>query len=152
MSHQVTLDSILAIEHLLSDEEKQTRDAIRGWVRDRFLPNLTEHHRAGTFPTELLPEIADLGAFGASIEGYGCAGLNNVSYGLVLQELERGDSGLRSLCSVQGSLVMYPILTFGNEEQRKKWLPELASGRMIGCFGSPNQMPVQTQPLWRPPR
>ncbi|MEC8052246.1 MAG: acyl-CoA dehydrogenase family protein [Myxococcota bacterium] len=135
MSHQVTLDSILAIEHLLSDEEKQTRDAIRGWVRDRFLPTLTEHHRAGTFPTELLPEIADLGAFGASIEGYGCAGLNNVSYGLVLQELERGDSGLRSLCSVQGSLVMYPILTFGNEEQRKKWLPELASGRMIGCFG-----------------
>ena len=91
MSHQVTLDSILAIEHLLSDEEKQTRDAIRGWVRDRFLPTLTEHHRAGTFPTELLPEIADLGAFGASIEGYGCAGLNNVSYGLVLKELERGD-------------------------------------------------------------
>ena len=83
----------------------------------------------------LVPELAELGVFGANIEGYGCAGMNNVCYGLILQELERGDSGLRSLCSVQGSLVMYPILTFGNERQRERWLPGLASGKLIGCFG-----------------
>jgi len=132
---EVTLDSILAIEHLLEDDEKAVRDSIRQWVKDRFLPEITEHHRNGTFPTHLLKEIGELGAFGASIEGYGCAGVNSVTYGLLLQELERGDSGLRSLCSVQGSLVMYPIHTFGNEEQREKWLPKLASGEFMGCFG-----------------
>src|SRR5688572_22612640 len=130
-----TLDSLLAIEHLLSSEEKAARDAVRGWVRDRFLPQITEAHRKGEFPKNLLPEIAELGVFGANIHGYGCAGMNNVSYGLILQELERGDSGLRSLCSVQGSLVMYPILAYGNEAQRNKWLPELARGKLIGCFG-----------------
>ena len=135
MSVQQTLDSIMALEDLFTDEEKAVRDSIREWVTERFLPRLTEHHRAGTFPMELLTEIGELGAFGANIEGYGCAGLNNVSYGLVMQELERGDSGLRSLCSVQGALVMYPILTFGNDEQRNKYLPKLASGEMIGCFG-----------------
>ncbi|MEC9465898.1 MAG: acyl-CoA dehydrogenase family protein [Myxococcota bacterium] len=135
MSKQQSLESILAIEHLLTDEEKAVRDSVRKWVTDRFLPELTQAHRDGTFPTDLLPEIAELGAFGASIDGYGCAGLNNVGYGLMLQELERGDSGLRSLCSVQGSLVMYPILTFGNDDQRNNWLPKLARGEMIGCFG-----------------
>lgn len=135
MSVQQTLDSIMALEDLFTDEEKAVRDSIREWVRERFLPQLKEHHRAGTFPLELLTEIGEIGAFGANINGYGCAGLNNVSYGLVMQELERGDSGLRSLCSVQGALVMYPILTFGNDDQRNKYLPKLATGEMIGCFG-----------------
>ena len=135
MSVQQTLDTIMALEDLFTDEEKAVRDSIREWVRERFLPQLTEHHRAGTFPIELLTEIGEIGAFGANIDGYGCAGLNNVSYGLVMQELERGDSGLRSLCSVQGALVMYPILTFGNDDQRNKYLPKLATGEMIGCFG-----------------
>lgn len=131
----IALETLLAIEHLLTDDEKAARDSVRHWVDSRYRPLLTEHHRAGTFPMETIPEIAELGLFGANIEGYGCAGMNNVAYGLVLQELERGDSGLRSLCSVQGSLVMYPILAYGSEEQRKKWLPELAAGRMVGCFG-----------------
>ncbi len=126
---------IVAIEHLLSDDEKAARDMTRAFVRERFLPQLTRAHREGHFPVALLPEIAALGVFGANMQGYGCAGMNNVSYGLVLQELERGDSGLRSLCSVQGSLVMFPILTYGSQAQRDKYLPELASGRMIGCFG-----------------
>lgn len=135
MSVQQTLDTIMAIDDLFTDEEKAVRDSIREWVTGRFLPQLTEHHRVGTFPIELLSEIGELGAFGANINGYGCAGLNNVEYGLVMQELERGDSGLRSLCSVQGALVMYPILTFGNDDQRNKYLPKLATGEMIGCFG-----------------
>lgn len=135
MAEIESLSNIIAIEHLLNDDERAARDAVRGWVRQRFLPKLTAAHRAGEFPTELLPEIAELGVFGANIQGYGCAGMNNVSYGLVLQELERGDSGLRSLCSVQGSLVMYPILSFGSDAQKNKYLPELAAGRMIGCFG-----------------
>ncbi len=135
MPESMSLDALLAIEDLLSEDEKAARDSVRGWVRERFLPVLTKAHRDGKFPSELIPEIAELGVFGANIQGYGCAGMNNVSYGLVMQELERGDSGLRSLCSVQGALVMYPILKYGNEAQRKKWLPELASGKMIGCFG-----------------
>jgi glutaryl-CoA dehydrogenase len=135
MSKRMNLNEIIAIDHLFSEEEKAARDSVHGWVKDRYLPLLTEAHRKGEFPNETIPEIAELGLFGANIEGYGCAGMNNVSYGLVMQELERGDSGLRSLCSVQGSLVMWPILAFGNEEQRKKWLPELASGKMVGCFG-----------------
>ena len=132
---KMNLESILAIEHLLEDDERAVRDSVRQWIRARFLPEINESHRAGKFPMHLLREIGELGAFGPSIEGYGCAGVNNVTYGLMLQELERGDSGLRSLCSVQGSLVMYPILTFGNDEQRNKWLPKLASGEFIGCFG-----------------
>src|SRR5690348_395336 len=123
MSERQQLDQdLLAIEHLLSEEERAARDAVRAWVRSRFLPKLTEAHRKGVFPKELLGEIAELGVFGANIQGYGCAGMNNVSYGLVLQELERGDSGLRSLCSVQGALVMYPILTYGDDSQRQRWL------------------------------
>lgn len=135
MVDKTSLETILAIEHLFSDEERAARDSVRSWVDQRYRPLLTQAHRDGVFPRETLPEIAELGLFGANLEGYGCAGMNNVAYGLVLQELERGDSGLRSLCSVQGSLVMYPIFAYGSEEQRKKWLPELAAGRLIGCFG-----------------
>lgn len=135
MSDRMTLDDLVAFDHLLSDEEKEAQRSVRAWVNDRFRPLLNESYRTGKFPMELLPEMADLGLFGTNIEGYGAAGMNNVAYGLVLQEIERGDSGLRSICSVQGSLVMYPILTFGTDEQKNKWLPELASGRMIGCFG-----------------
>ena len=111
------------------------RRAVRSWVEDRFLPVVNEHHQKGTFPLDLIPEAAEMGCFGANIDGYGCAGLNNVAYGLVMQELERGDSGLRSFASVQGGLVMYPIHTYGSDEQKERWLPELAAGRAIGCFG-----------------
>lgn len=126
---------IFNMDNLLTEEEKAVRQTIRDWVEERFLPVVAEHHRNGTFPMHLVPEIAQLGCFGANINGYGCAGLNNVAYGLMLQELERGDSGLRSFCSVQSSLVMYPILTFGSDEQKDRWLPRLASGEAIGCFG-----------------
>jgi len=119
-----------------SEEELMVRDTVRGWVSERFLPVVMEHFEAGTFPTELTGELAELGVFGSNLpEEYGCAGLNNVAYGLICQELERGDSGLRSFVSVQGALVMFPIFTFGSEEQRKHWLPRLASGEAIGCFG-----------------
>lgn len=126
---------IFNMDNLLTEEEKAVRQTIRDWVEERFLPVISEHHRNGTFPMHLVSEIAQLGCFGANINGYGCAGLNNVAYGLMLQELERGDSGLRSFCSVQSSLVMYPILAFGSEEQKDRWLPKLASGEAIGCFG-----------------
>ena len=135
MPERSDLNSIVAIEHLLTHDEKSARDAVCQWVRQRFLPALTPAHRKGEFPKALMSEIAALGVFGANIEGYGCAGMNNVSYGLVMQELEAGDSGLRSLCSVQGALVMYPILAYGSEAQRQKWLPKLAKGELIGCFG-----------------
>lgn len=126
---------VFNLDSLLTDEELAVRQAVRDWVEARFLPVVAEHHRAGTFPMHLVPEIAELGCFGANIQGYGCAGLNNVAYGLMLQELERGDSGLRSFCSVQSSLVMYPILEYGSDEQKDYWLPRLASGKAIGCFG-----------------
>ncbi|MBI3180398.1 MAG: acyl-CoA dehydrogenase family protein [Deltaproteobacteria bacterium] len=135
MSERVPLAGLLAIEHELSGDERAARDAVRAFVVQRFLPRITQAHRDGSFPRDLIPEIAELGVFGANIQGYGCAGMNNVAYGLVMQELERGDSGLRSLCSVQGALVMYPILAYGSEAQRQKWLPELARGKLIGCFG-----------------
>ncbi|MEL6545013.1 MAG: acyl-CoA dehydrogenase family protein, partial [Myxococcota bacterium] len=132
----MSLDSLISIDAQLSDDERAARDTVRSWVSDRFSPVVTEHHRQGTFPEELIPEIADLGLFGANLpEEYGCAGMNAVSYGLIMQELERGDSGLRSLASVQGSLVMWPIFAFGSEDQKKKYLPQLAGGKMIGCFG-----------------
>jgi glutaryl-CoA dehydrogenase len=119
-----------------SEEELMVRDTVRGWVSERFLPLVMEHWEAGTFPTELTPELAELGVFGSNLpEEWGCAGLNNKAYGLICQELERGDSGLRSFVSVQGALVMYPIFAFGSEAQKKHWLPLLASGKKIGCFG-----------------
>jgi len=126
----------LHLDELLGEEEILARDTVRGFVTKEFLPRLQSHVRQdGSFPMELVPRIAELGLFGANLHGYGCAGMSNVAYGLVMQELERGDSGLRSFASVQGGLVMYPIHSFGSEEQKQRWLPELVSGRAIGCFG-----------------
>ncbi len=119
----------------LDDEERMIRDAVARFVDERALPLIPECFDVGRFPTELIPEIAELGLLGSSLEGYGCAGLNSVSYGLICQELERGDSGLRSFVSVQSSLCMYPIHAFGSEAQREKWLPGMARGEIIGCFG-----------------
>jgi glutaryl-CoA dehydrogenase len=120
----------------LSDEERIARETVREFVDRDFLPRVVEHvRRDGSFPTELVPKMADLGLFGANLHGYGCAGMNNVAYGLVMQELERGDSGLRSFASVQGGLCMYPILTFGSDKQKERWLPPMARGERIGCFG-----------------
>ena len=124
------------IESLLSEEERMVRDTVRSWVEDRLMPIIGDAYISRLFPKELIPELAKLGVLGANLpEKYGCAGLNNVAYGLMMQELERGDSGIRSFASVQGALVMYPIFTFGSEEQRTEWLPKLASGEAIGCFG-----------------
>src|SRR3989449_11544411 len=124
------------VDALLSGEERAVRDTVRGWVDDNVIPVIGEAYVAGHFPTQLVPGMAELGLFGANLpEEYGCAGLDNVAYGLIMQELERGDSGLRSFASVQGALVMYPIYTFGSEEQKKQWLPQMASGKVIGCFG-----------------
>ena len=123
------------VDHLLSEEERMVRDTVRKFVRERVLPIIGEHFEVGTFPRELIPEIAELGLLGMHLEGYGCAGLNAVCYGLACQELEAGDSGLRSFVSVQGSLAMFPIYKFGSEEQKQHWLPRMASGEVIGCFG-----------------
>ncbi len=121
---------------LLSEEERAVRDMVRAWVDENLMPIIGQCYVEGRFPKELIPQMAELGFYGANLpEEYGCAGLNNVAYGLIMQELERGDSGIRSFASVQGALVMYPIHTFGSEDQRKKWLPRLASGEDIGCFG-----------------
>ncbi|HEX6123097.1 MAG TPA: acyl-CoA dehydrogenase family protein [Ktedonobacterales bacterium] len=123
------------IDRLLSDDERLVRDTVRTFVRERVLPIIGEHFEAGTFPKELIPAIAELGLLGMHLEGYGCAGLSAVSYGLACQELEYGDSGLRSFVSVQGSLAMFPIWKFGSEEQKQRWLPKMARGELIGCFG-----------------
>jgi glutaryl-CoA dehydrogenase len=123
------------IDDLLSDEELTIRDTVRAWVDERVLPTIEEHYQNGTFPHELATEMGEMGFLGANLEGYDCPGLNNISYGLICLELERGDSAIRSFCSVQGSLVMYPIHAFGSEDQKQKWLPRLASGQAIGCFG-----------------
>ncbi|HSR42846.1 MAG TPA: acyl-CoA dehydrogenase family protein [Longimicrobiales bacterium] len=124
------------VDELFTEEERMIRDTVREWVDDRVLPVIEEAYIERRFPEELIPEIAELGMLGANLpEEYGCAGLNDVAYGLIMQELERGDSGLRSFVSVQGALVMYPIHAFGSEEQRREWLPRLASGEAIGCFG-----------------
>ncbi len=123
------------LEDTLSDEERSVRDTVRSFVERSFLPLIREHHAAGTFPTEIVPELAELGLLGASVKGPGCAGLSSTIYGLICQELERGDSGLRSFASVQSSLVMWPLSTYGNEAQQRRWLPGLARGELIGCFG-----------------
>ena len=119
----------------LTDEERMVRDATARLVDDKVLPVIQKHFEEHTFPRDLVPEIASLGLLGSSITGYGCAGMNSVSYGLVCQELERGDSGIRSFVSVQSSLVMYPIHAYGSEAQREKYLPRMATGELIGCFG-----------------
>ena len=137
-SHQVQMPpatDLYNIDHLLSEEERMVRDTVRKFVSERVLPVIGEHFEAGTFPRELIPEIADLGLMGMHLDGYGCAGLSAVCYGLACQELEAGDSGLRSFVSVQGSLAMFPIHRFGSEEQKQRWLPPMARGEAIGCFG-----------------
>ena len=122
-----------SVDTLLSEEERAIRDTVRDWVDENLMPVIAEAYVAGKFPKQLVPQMAELGLFGANLpEEYGCAGLNNVAYGLIMQELERGDSGVRSFASVQGALVMYPIYTFGSEEQKKAWLPQMASGKVIG--------------------
>jgi len=127
--------NFFAIDSLLTEDERMIRDTVRDWVSDRVIPHISDHYLAGTFPDELIPEMAELGLLGASTEGYGCAGLGAVAYGLILQELERGDSGIRSFCSVQGSLVMWPIANYGSEAQKERWLPPMGRGEAIGCFG-----------------
>jgi glutaryl-CoA dehydrogenase len=124
------------VNGLLSEEERAVRDTVRAWVDDHLMPVIGEAYIVGKFPKQLIPGMAELGLFGANLpEEYGCAGLNNVAYGLIMQELERGDSGVRSFASVQGALVMYPIYAFGSDAQKKTWLPQMASGKVIGCFG-----------------
>src|SRR5271169_1070652 len=125
----------LLIDSQFSEQELMVRQTARQFVDERVIPVIRECFRENRFPRELIPEMGRLGFFGANLEGYGCAGMSNVEYGLIMQELERGDSGLRSFASVQGALVMYPIHEFGSEPQRRRWLPELARGRVIGCFG-----------------
>ena len=119
----------------LGEEERMVQDSVARLVDERVLPDIQRHFEEHTFPRELVPEMAALGLFGSSLEGYGCAGMNAVSSGLICQELERGDSGIRSFVSVQSSLCMYPIHAFGTEEQKQRWLPRMASGEVIGCFG-----------------
>jgi glutaryl-CoA dehydrogenase len=124
------------IDSALSEEERAVRDSVRRFVDERVLPIIGEAYVQGRFPKELIPEMGELGVFGANLpEEYGCAGLNNVQYGLIMQELERGDSGVRSFASVQGALAMYPIYAFGSEEQKRRLLPKMATGEIIGCFG-----------------
>jgi glutaryl-CoA dehydrogenase len=124
------------IDSLLSEEERMARDTVREWVDDELMPIIGEAYIERKFPKQIIPQLAELGVFGANLpEEYGCAGLNNVAYGLLMQELERGDSGIRSFASVQGALCMYPIYAFGSEEQKQKYLPKMAAGEIIGCFG-----------------
>jgi glutaryl-CoA dehydrogenase len=125
----------LRIDSLFGEQELLVRQTARRFVDERVLPLIRDCFREARFPKHLIPEMAGLGFLGANLEGYGCAGMSNVEYGLLMQEIERGDSGLRSFVSVQGALVMYPILTYGSEEQRQRWLPRLQQGEAIGCFG-----------------
>jgi glutaryl-CoA dehydrogenase len=129
------ITDIFDIQSQLTDEERAVRDTVRRFVDAKCMPLVAEHYRNGTFPFQLIPGFAELGLLGATLEGHGCAGMNPLSYWLALHELERADSGVRSFVSVQGSLCMYPIHTFGSEEQKQKWLPALAGGTKIGCFG-----------------
>jgi len=124
-----------AVDSLFSEEELMVRQTARRFAEERILPLIRDCYRDARFPSEVIPEMADLGFLGANLEGYGCAGMSNVEYGLVMQELERVDSGVRSFVSVQGALVMYPILRYGSEEQKQRWLPLLQSGKAVGCFG-----------------
>src|SRR6266496_1639871 len=124
------------VDSLLSEEERAVRDTVRAWVDDNLIPVIGEHYIEGRFPKPLVPQMAELGLFGANLpEEYGCAGLNNVAYGLIMQELERGDSGVRSFASVQGSLAMRPIYAYGSDAQKERYLPTMARGETIGCFG-----------------
>ena len=134
---QMALDPLdfLDLDAQLTDEERMIRDTVRSWVRERVLPRIDGWFERGEFPVEVAKELAGLGLLGMHLSGYGCAGTNSVSYGLTCLELEAGDSGFRSFVSVQGSLAMYPIWAFGSEEQKQEWLPRMAKGEVIGCFG-----------------
>ena len=123
------------LDRRFDDAERGVRDTVRRFVDGRFLPLVREHFKAGTFPMELVPELGAMGLLGAAVKGPGCPGLSHTIYGIISRELERGDSGLRSFCSVQGSLVMWPISQYGSDEQKNRWLPKLAAGEAIGCFG-----------------
>ncbi|RMG20020.1 MAG: acyl-CoA dehydrogenase [Deltaproteobacteria bacterium] len=133
--HCGQISDFLLLDDLLRDEEKQARESVARLVDREFLPVVQAHYEAGTFPTEIIPKLAEVGVFGATLKGYGCAGVSPVAYGLMMMELERGDSGLRSMASVQGMLAMWPIYTFGSESQKERWLPALQSGKAVGCFG-----------------
>src|SRR4029079_6139526 len=143
---QFTGVDFLNFDSLLSEEERAVRDTVRAWVAERLIPVIGEAYIEGRFPKQLIPGMAELGLFGANLpEEYGCAGLDNAAYGLIMQELERGGSGIRWFASVQGALVMYPIYAFGSDEQKKKWLPLLASGQEIGCV-RPHENHLRSHP------
>jgi glutaryl-CoA dehydrogenase len=125
----------IGFDSMLSEDERMVRDTARRFIEDNLIPIIEECNREGRFPRELVKPMGEMGFFGANLHGYGCAGMSNVEYGLVTQELERGDSGIRSFVSVQSALVMYPIYTFGSDEQKNEWLPKLATGEKLGCFG-----------------
>src|SRR5437016_6326124 len=129
------VEQLIAWDPLLQEDEKMVRSSVRRFVKDRCMPRIVEDYEAGRFGTELIPELAKVGLLGASLEGYGCAGMGATAYGLACHELESCDSGLRSFVSVQTSLAMFAIHRFGSEEQKVRWLPEMAAGRAIGCFG-----------------
>ena len=131
----VHVDDYYGVAELLSEEERMTAASVRTFVEREALPLIEGCHAREEFPRQLIPRMAEMGMFGAHLKGYGCAGLSAVAYGLICQELEAGDSGLRSMASVQGSLAMYAIHRWGSEEQKQRWLPEMAAGRAIGCFG-----------------
>ena len=126
---------LIGFDNLLGDDERLSRDTARQFIEDNLIPIIEECNREGRFPRELIPQMGQLGFFGANLTGYGCAGMSNVEYGLVMQEFERGDSGVRSFVSVQSALVMYPIFSFGSDDQKNYWLPKLATGEKLGCFG-----------------
>lgn len=135
MRRDISLDQLAGWPSQLSEEEQMVRDSVRRFVKNQWIPVVEKHFDEGTFPNELIPDLAKLGILGAPIEGYGCAGMSHTAYGLAMYELEYGDSGLRSFASVQGSLVMFAIHQFGSEEQKQRWLPALATAEAIGCFG-----------------
>lgn len=134
-THDVEAPDYFNLEALLTDDERQVQAMVARFVDERVLPIIGECFEKERFPHELVPEMAEMGLFGPTFQDYGCAGLSNVAYGLIMQELERGDSGIRSFASVQSGLVMYPIHRFGSEEQKQRWLPDMAKARKIGCFG-----------------
>jgi glutaryl-CoA dehydrogenase len=150
----VTVEELFATDALLSEDEREIRDTVAAFAARRLRPHIADWFEAGTFPArELAPELGELGLLGMHLEGYGCAGMSATTYGLACQELEAVDSGIRSMVSVQGSLAMTAIHEFGSEEQKRQWLPELAAGRAIGCFGlTPNPTSARTRAACAPGR